>query len=76
LLISSLISQKKWDKAKRLLQILRTKLDESLWVDHKELEKTRGFLIYASRIYPPMSPFLKGLHLPIDAWRPERDEEG
>jgi hypothetical protein len=45
-------------------------------VDHKELEKTRGFLIYVSRTYPPMNPFLKGMHLKIDAWRPERDEEG
>jgi hypothetical protein len=35
--IRVLISQKKWDKAKRLLQTLRTKLDESLWVDLKEL---------------------------------------
>jgi hypothetical protein len=23
-----------------------------------------------------MTPFLKGLHLKIDAWRPERDEKG
>jgi hypothetical protein len=71
-----IISQKKWDKAKRLLQSLSTKLDESLWVDHKDLEKTRGYLIYVSRTYPPMTPFFKGLHLTIDAWHPERDEEG
>jgi hypothetical protein len=70
-----LISQKKWYKAKRLLQSLRTKLDESLWVDHKELEKTGVFIIYVLRTYPPMTPFLKSLRLPIDAWRPERYEE-
>jgi hypothetical protein len=39
------------------------------------LEKTRGFLVYVSKTYPPMTPFLKGLHLTIYAWRPERDEE-
>jgi hypothetical protein len=37
-----LIFQKKWYKAKRLLRILRTKLEESMWVDRKELEKIRG----------------------------------
>jgi hypothetical protein len=71
-----LISHNKWDTVKRLLQSLRTKLEESLWVDHNELEKTWGFLIYVSRMYPPMNPFLKGPHLTIDAWRPERDDEG
>jgi hypothetical protein len=73
--IMVLISQKKWDKLKRLLKSLMTKLEESLWVDHKKLEKTQGFLIYVSRIFLPMTPFLKDLHLTIDAWCPKRDEE-
>jgi hypothetical protein len=55
-----LISQKKWDKAKRLLRSLRMKLEESLWVDHNEFEKGRGGLIYVSQTYPPMTLFLKG----------------
>eukprot|EP00986_Skeletonema_menzelii_P007431 scaffold2926_cov176-Skeletonema_menzelii.AAC.1 len=42
----------------------------------KALEKARGFLIYVGRTYRWMNPYLKGLHLTIDGWRPDRDEEG
>jgi hypothetical protein len=55
-----LTSQKKWENAKRLLKSLRTKMDESLWVDHQKLEKTRGFHIFVSRTYRHITPFLKG----------------
>ena len=39
------------------------------------LEKIRGFLIYVARTYSWMTPFLKGLHLVIDSWRPGRDSD-
>jgi hypothetical protein len=42
----------------------------------KQSERIRGFLIYVSRTYKAMVPYLKGLHLTLDAWRPNRDEEG
>lgn len=45
-------------------------------VDRKRLEQIRGFLIYVSRTYPWMPPYLKGLHLTIDSWRPGRNEQG
>ena len=32
----------------------------------------RGFLNYVVRTYPWMNPYLKGLHLTIDGWRPGR----
>jgi hypothetical protein len=47
-----------------------------MWVDHKELEMIRGFLIYTSHTNPPLTPLLKGLHLIIDVWSPDREEEG
>ena len=43
---------------------------------HKQAERIRGFLIYVSRTYKAMVPYLKGLHLTLDFWRPGRDEEG
>jgi hypothetical protein len=43
---------------------------------HKQAERIRGFLIYVSRTYKSMVPYLKGLHLTLDFWRPDRDEEG
>ena len=73
-----LVSQKKWDKTKSLLGELREMIESSSdgMVDRKRLEQIRGFLIYVSRTYPWMPPYLKGLHLTIDGWRPGRDAEG
>ncbi len=34
------------------------------------------FLIYVDRTYPWLSPYIKGLHLTIDSWRPGREELG
>jgi hypothetical protein len=42
----------------------------------KDLEKKRGFLIYVTRTYPSMVPYLKGIHQTLDSWRPHRDKEG
>jgi hypothetical protein len=71
-----LITKKKWDKGKRIIGALVRQRKESPWLDHKELERGRGFLIYLSRTYPPMTPFLLGLHQTIDGWRPYRHEDG
>jgi hypothetical protein len=71
-----LVARKKWCKAKRILAKLDVLLKESEMVDHKVLEGTRGFLVYVTRTYKPMAPFLLGFHLTIDSWRPGRDEEG
>jgi hypothetical protein len=38
--------------------------------------KDPGFLVYVARTYKPLAPFLFGLHLTINSWRPGRDEEG
>lgn len=45
-------------------------------LDHKELLKDRGFLVYVTRTYPAMVPYLKGFHLTIESWRGGRDEDG
>jgi hypothetical protein len=43
---------------------------------HKTAESYRGFLVDVSRTYSAMVPYLKGIHLTIDSWRPNRDEDG
>jgi hypothetical protein len=48
---------------------------ESDTIDFKPLESYRGFLIYISRTYPAITPYLKGIHLTLDSWRPWRDED-
>jgi hypothetical protein len=47
---------------------------ESL-INHKKLESCRGFLVYVSNTYRAMIPYLKGIHLTVDSWRPDRDKE-
>jgi hypothetical protein len=70
-----LIYKNKWDKGKVIIRDLILWTNQSQWLDHKELERRRGFLIYLSRTYPPMTPFLLGLHQTIDVWRSYRHED-
>jgi hypothetical protein len=37
-------------------------------VDRKAPESYLGFLIYVSRTYSSMVPYLKGIHLTLDIW--------
>jgi hypothetical protein len=45
-------------------------------LSHKIAEKYRGFLVYISRTYRALVPYLKGLHLTLDFWRADCDEYG
>ena len=71
-----LVSQDKWDKTKKWVAWMEQVLNESSEINHKELERCRGFLIYVSRTYRPFIPYLRGVHKTIDNWRHDRDEEG
>eukprot|EP00980_Cylindrotheca_fusiformis_P024767 scaffold12423_cov140-Cylindrotheca_fusiformis.AAC.1 len=73
-----MVDQEKWSKSRRyigeILHELQSSKEGSL--DFKALEKKRGFLIYVTRTYPSMVPYLKGIHLTLDGWRSFRDEDG
>jgi hypothetical protein len=69
------ISQERWDKAKSMISWIKDCCDNSTEIDHKMLESYRGYLIYISRTYPSVNPYLKGIHLTLDSWRPWRDED-
>jgi hypothetical protein len=71
-------AQDKWDKGRAYIRDLQAAFTTSTrpWFDHKTLERIRGFLVHLQRVYPAVTPFLKGLHLTIDSWRPGRDDEG
>lgn len=72
-------AQQKWDKCK---DFVRRWLDEvkdaglEAALDHKDLERGRGNLVYLCRTYPSLTPFLKGIHHTLDSWRPGRDKDG
>jgi hypothetical protein len=48
----------------------------SEWVNHKVLERIRGFLVFVARTYKPLTSFIIGLHMSIDGWRPGKDDKG
>ena len=73
--VVTLVSQKKWNKTQELVEELN-QMSEGETYDRKRLEQIRGYLIYTSRTYKWMVPYLKGIHLTIDGWREGRDQEG
>jgi hypothetical protein len=66
-LVEVSVSQERWDKAKRIIFWIRDAMRESDTIDYKPLESYRGFLIYISRTYPAITPYLKGIHLTLDS---------
>jgi hypothetical protein len=75
--VCTLTSEDKWTKLKEML----VKWDELLssgetQLSHKELQSDRGFLVYVTRTYPAMVPYLKGFHLSIEMWRGGREADG
>lgn len=72
-----LTSEEKWAKLKLILNRYYTLLKGgAIELDHKQLLSDRGFLVYVTRNYPAMVPYLKGIHLTAEMWRGDRDEEG
>ncbi len=79
--VCMLTSAKKWVKMRGILRkwwdlLNDSKEGEDLRLSHKELLSDRGFLVYVTRTYPTMVPYLKGFHLTIEMWRGGWDSEG
>ena len=70
------VAQDKWDKTKKYLDWIVKNYCEEDGIPFKQLERIRGFLVYTTRTYPAMVPYLKGIHLTLDGWRKHRDPEG
>ena len=72
------VTMEKWNKTKLLLAEVK---EEYLSCDgsrmnHKRLQRSRGYLMYVTTTYPSMVPYMKGFHLTLDGWRPHRDDDG
>jgi len=71
------VSQEKWDKTRRIIGKWLNEIERSdIKLEHKALERDRGFLVYVARTFRPLRPYLKGIHLTLDSWRKGRDEHG
>jgi hypothetical protein len=65
----------KWIKAQTIVADTLVEVRAGGLLHHKTLEQRRGFLNHIQRVFPAMTPFLKGFHLTLDGWRPGRDED-
>ena len=76
--VSVLVTQEKWDKSRRLLGNIYACFQPSghQILPFKKLESAQGYLVYTTRSYPSMVPYLKGIHLTLDSWRDGRDQDG
>jgi hypothetical protein len=69
--------EEKWKRLKEIVRKWLAELDKgSVDLNHKELISDRGFLVYVTRAYPVMIPYVKGFHLTAEMWRGNRDEDG
>ena len=73
--ICGTVSQEKWEKTKRLIAEMATMM-ECKHLPLGRLLQIRGFMMYVVRTYPWINPYMKGLHLTIDSWRPFRGADG
>ena len=74
--ISVSVTQERWDKARRMVFWIKEAMETGDVIEFKTLESHRGFLVYVSRTYPMINPYLKGIHLSLDSWRGGRAVDG
>ena len=75
--VYQLTSEEKWCKGKAQVEELEGMILESPEaLNHHRLTQIRGYLGHLAEPYPEIKPYLNGLHLTIDGWRENRDEEG
>ena len=77
--VGKTVTREKWEKGKTLVNELFNKFGDANdrpILKYKDLERKRGFLGHLCMTYKFLVPFMKGLHLTIDSWRPMRDPDG
>ena len=75
--VFGLVSDEKWDKMKQQLSELEEMVNQHPnMLSRKWIEQIRGFMNYIAQTYRYMIPYLNGLHMTLDGWRPGRDNEG
>jgi hypothetical protein len=57
-------------------EVEKCKIGASKGIPYDDLERVRGFMVHMVRTYPSLNPYLKGVHLTLSSWLPDRDEDG
>jgi hypothetical protein len=75
--VHALTSDEKWNKTKdQLAEVKEMLAKDATKLSRKRLEQIRGFLLYVTRTYTGLAPYMIGFHLTIDGWRRNRNEDG
>ena len=70
------VTRERQDKTRSQIREILDDLETSQFLNFKKLRSYRGFLVYVSRTYGFLVPYLKGIHLTLESWRANRDSEG
>ena len=77
--ITKSVSQEKWDKAREIVKSLLKECeaanDGRPMLNRKDLERSTGFMNHLAMTFEDVIPFLKGLYLTLNSWRPGRDQD-
>ena len=78
--ITKTVAQEKWGRGRAMIKDLLSQCksapDRRPQLKRKELERSAGFLIHLAMTFDDITPFMKGIYLTLNAWRPQRDSEG
>jgi hypothetical protein len=70
------VTHERWIKTKEIIGWIQEEINTSDTIEFKTLERHQGFLIYMSCTYNVLTPYLKGIHLTLDSWRPWQKDDG
>jgi hypothetical protein len=71
--VNVLVTEERWAKTQGIIRRIALDMDSPCGMRYDLLNSDRGFLVYVTRAYPSMTPYLKGIHLTLASWQGERD---
>ena len=76
--VTKSVTLAKWNKGKECGRRISEEMKKSCdgLLAFKPLERDRGFFVHLGMTFPSFNPFLKGIHLTLDSWRPNRKDDG
>ena len=76
--VTKSVTKEKWTKAKKMISELLEEAgdDTQHKYCYKRMEQIRGFMCHLAMTYETVTPFLKGFHLTLASYLPQRDAEG
>jgi hypothetical protein len=70
------LSQTKWEKLKLCVKWFLYHAIKRTVANRKMVLEKRGFMVYCGCTYDLIPPYLKGIHLSLEVWRPSKSVDG